>query len=93
MKSLNMSSFVFGARYMYVCVCVCVCVYVCMCVCVYVCMYVCMYICIYNLYFRLHNTKQHSHTVLGVIDNLVVRYSTRLYNILILSSTMIVGIQ
>ena len=34
----------------------------------------------YNLYFRLHNTEQHSHTVFGSIDNLqVVRYSTRLY--------------
>ena len=31
--------------------------------------YVCMYVCMYNLYFRLRNTEQHSHTVLGSIDN------------------------
>ena len=30
---------------------------------------VCMYVCMYNLYFRLRNTEQHSHTVLGSIDN------------------------
>ena len=33
-------------------------------------MYVCMYVCMYNLYFRLRNTEQHSHTVLGSIGNL-----------------------
>ena len=32
-------------------------------------LYVCMYVCMYNLYFRLRNTEQHSHTVLGSIDN------------------------
>ena len=30
----------------------------------------CMYVCMYNLYFRLRNTEQHSHTVLGSIDSL-----------------------
>ena len=30
----------------------------------------CCYVCMYNLYFRHRNTEQHSHTVLGSIDNL-----------------------
>ena len=30
----------------------------------------CVYVCMYNLYFRLRNTEQHSHTVLGSIGNL-----------------------
>ncbi len=29
-----------------------------------------LYVCMYNLYFRLRNTEQHSHTVLGSIDSL-----------------------
>ena len=29
-----------------------------------------VYVCMYNLYFRLRNTEQHGHTVLGSIDNL-----------------------
>ena len=30
----------------------------------------CASVCMYNLYFRLRNTEQHSHTVLGSIGNL-----------------------